>query len=49
MRNRLFEILEQTGGNNMPLWPDRGASMNRRSPSRSKAAEFPTELERKDR
>ncbi|NWF83289.1 MAG: sulfatase [Bryobacteraceae bacterium] len=46
MRGRLFEILEQTGGMSMPLYPDRGASQNRRSPNRSKAAEFPAELER---
>lgn len=46
MRNRLFEILEQTGGMSMPLYPDRGRSQNRRSPTRSKAAEFPAELER---
>lgn len=47
MRNRLFEILEQTGGMSMPLYPDRGGSQNRRSPNRSKAAEFPPELEKK--
>ncbi len=49
MRTRLFEILEETGGNNMPLWPDRGNQQNRRNPRRGKAAEFPSELERKDR
>ncbi len=46
MRTRLFQILEETGGMSMPLYPDRGGSQNRRSPSRSKAAEFPAELER---
>jgi N-acetylglucosamine-6-sulfatase len=46
MRNRLFEVLEQTGGMSMPIYPDRGASSNRRSPNRTKAAEFPAELER---
>jgi N-acetylglucosamine-6-sulfatase len=46
MRTRLFQILEETGGMSMPLYPDRGGSQNRRSPNRSKAAEFPSELER---
>lgn len=46
MRGRLFQILEETGGMSMPLYPDRGGSQNRRSPNRSKAAEFPAELER---
>ncbi len=46
MRNRLFQILEETGGMSMPLYPDRGGSQNRRSPNRSKGAEFPAELER---
>lgn len=46
MRTRLFQILEETGGMSMPLYPDRGGSSNRRSPRRSKAAEFPEELER---
>ncbi|MBL8176516.1 MAG: sulfatase [Bryobacterales bacterium] len=49
MRTRLFDILEQTGGNNMPLWPDRGGQQNRRHPTRTKAAEFPPQLERKER
>lgn len=48
MRTRLFEILEKTGGLNMPLYPDRGGSANRRHPGRSKAAEFPPGLERLD-
>ena len=46
MRRRLFQILEETGGLQMPLWPDRGGSANRRNPKASKAAEFPAELER---
>jgi N-acetylglucosamine-6-sulfatase len=49
MRTRLFDILEKTGGNNMPLWPDRGGQQNRRHPTRTKGAEFPSELERKNR
>jgi N-acetylglucosamine-6-sulfatase len=46
MRERLFEVLEKTGGNNMPLWPDRGGVMNLRDATRSKGAAFPTVLER---
>ena len=46
MRDRLFQILEETGGMSMPIYPDRGGSSNRRSPNRSKAAEFPADLEK---
>jgi N-acetylglucosamine-6-sulfatase len=46
MRARLFEILEQTGGMNIPLQPDRGGQQGLRSPDRSKAAEFPEEFKR---
>ncbi|MCC6588915.1 MAG: sulfatase [Bryobacterales bacterium] len=46
MRNRLFEILEETGGMQMPIWPDRGGTSNLRNPKGSKAAQFPAELER---
>ncbi len=49
MRTRLFEVLEQTGGMQMPIYPDRGGSSNLRHPSRSKAAEFPAQLEREPR
>lgn len=49
MRARLFEILEQTGGMQMPIWPDRGGSQNLRSPKGTKAAEFPAELKRPPR
>jgi N-acetylglucosamine-6-sulfatase len=41
MNARLFEILEKTGGLNMPLYPDRGRQFNLRHPDRSKSAEFP--------
>ncbi|MBM3787708.1 MAG: sulfatase [Acidobacteria bacterium] len=41
MNKRLFEILEQTGGMSMPLWPDRGRQSNKRHPDRSKAVPFP--------
>ncbi|MBI5282395.1 MAG: sulfatase [Candidatus Solibacter usitatus] len=47
MRTRLFEVLAQTGGMNIPLQPDRGGQQALRNPERSKAAEFPKELERK--
>jgi len=46
MRERLFEVLEQTGGMNIPLYPDRGGTSNLRNPKGSKAAEFPPELVR---
>jgi N-acetylglucosamine-6-sulfatase len=46
MNRQLFEILEETDGLSMPLWPDRGGQQNFRHPGRSKAAGFPPELER---
>jgi N-acetylglucosamine-6-sulfatase len=49
MRTRLFEVLEQTGGMQMPLWPDRGGSQNLRNPSGSRSAEFPDMLKRSPR
>jgi N-acetylglucosamine-6-sulfatase len=49
MRARLFEILEQSGGMQMPLWPDRGRMQNLRNPQGSKAADFPAELRRPPR
>ncbi|MBI4892051.1 MAG: sulfatase [Acidobacteria bacterium] len=44
MRARLFELLEQTGGMNIPMQPDRGNQQNLRSPNRQRSAEFPAEL-----
>ena len=44
MRSRLFELLQQTGGMSMPLYPDSGFQGNLRHPGRSKAAPFPPEL-----
>lgn len=41
MSDQLFDILEKTDGMNLPLYPDRGGSMNKRNPEGSKAAEFP--------
>ena len=49
MRTRLFEVLEQTGGMQMPIYPDCGGSSNLRHSSRSKAAEFPVQFEREPR
>ncbi|MDX1979152.1 MAG: sulfatase [Bryobacteraceae bacterium] len=46
LRTRLFEVLEQTGGMQMPIWPDRGGSQNRRNPKGSSAADFPPQLRR---
>jgi N-acetylglucosamine-6-sulfatase len=46
MRKRLFEVLEQTGGTSMPLWPDRGEVNNLRDATRSRTAEFPAVFER---
>jgi N-acetylglucosamine-6-sulfatase len=44
MNRRLFEVLERTGGMQMPLWPDRGSQQNLRHPGRGAAADFPPEL-----
>jgi N-acetylglucosamine-6-sulfatase len=41
MSDQLFDILQKTDGMNMPLYPDKGGSSNKRHPGRSKAAEFP--------
>ena len=47
MRERLFDVLEQTDGMNIPLQRDRGGQSNLRSAEKSKAAEFPASIERK--
>jgi N-acetylglucosamine-6-sulfatase len=47
MRERLFDILEQTNGMNIPLQRDRGPQMNLRSPEAAPAADFPSEIKRK--
>jgi len=44
MRARLFQILEQTNGQNMPLWPDSGGRSDLRNRDGPKPAEFPREL-----
>jgi len=40
-RHRLFELLDRTGGSNMPLLPDRGKTFPLRHPDKSRAADFP--------
>jgi N-acetylglucosamine-6-sulfatase len=47
MREKLFDLLENTGGMNIPLQRDRGSQQGLRSPERGKAAEFPPEFTRK--
>ena len=49
MRTRLFEVLQQTSGMQMPLWPDRGGSQNLRNPNGPNAADFPPEMLREPR
>jgi len=44
MNQRLFEILAQTGGMQIPLYPDRGGQSNLRRKTGPKAADFPPEL-----
>ncbi|MBI3210365.1 MAG: sulfatase [Candidatus Solibacter usitatus] len=44
MRNKLFEILEKTGGMQMALYPDRGGVSYRRNPKASHAADFPPDF-----
>jgi len=44
MNKRLFEILEQTGGLNIPLYPDKGRQQNLRKSTRSGHAPFPATL-----
>lgn len=45
LRERLFDLLEETNGMNIPLQRDRGPQFNKRKPDKSKAANFPSELE----
>ncbi|MCU0228258.1 MAG: sulfatase [Bryobacterales bacterium] len=44
MRAKLFDILEQTGGMQIPLQRDGGGQGNKRHPNRGEAAPFPPEL-----
>lgn len=45
LRKRLWATLRETNGLSMPLWPDAGRQDNLRHPGRSKAADFPPELQ----
>jgi N-acetylglucosamine-6-sulfatase len=45
MNQRLFEILENTDGMNMPLYRDKGGVNNRRNPKGPQAAPFPKAFE----
>jgi N-acetylglucosamine-6-sulfatase len=47
MREHLFDLLEETGGMNIPLQRDRGGQSNLRSPEMSRGAEFPEEFKRR--
>jgi N-acetylglucosamine-6-sulfatase len=47
MRERLFDILERTGGMNIPLQRDRGGQNGLRNPDKDPAAEFPSQFKRK--
>lgn len=47
MRSKLFSILEQTGGMQIPLFPDVPYQSNRRDPNKSHAADFSEELYKK--
>jgi N-acetylglucosamine-6-sulfatase len=44
MRKRLFDILEETDGMNIPMQRDGGGQGNKRHPTRGGAAPFPPEL-----
>lgn len=44
MRNKLFDILEETGGMNIPMQRDGGGQGNKRHPDRGGSAPFPPEL-----
>ncbi len=44
LRNRMFALMEETGGMSIPLYPDRGSQQNKRNPAGPKAAEFPPQL-----
>ncbi len=44
MRTQLFALLEQTGGMQIPLFPDSGFRADHRNPKASHAADFPPEF-----
>ncbi len=47
MREHMFDLLEETGGMNIPLQRDRGSQQNLRSPEKKRGTDFPDELYRK--
>ncbi len=47
MRERIFDVLEESGGMNIPLQRDHGAQQNLRNPARANAADFPEQLKTK--
>ncbi|MBK5292118.1 MAG: sulfatase [Acidobacteriia bacterium] len=49
MNRRLFEILKDTGGMRIPLYPDSGGQQNLRNPSKPGNAGFPPQLIRNRR
>ncbi|HXJ39250.1 MAG TPA: sulfatase/phosphatase domain-containing protein, partial [Bryobacteraceae bacterium] len=44
MREHLFDVLEQSGGMNIPLQRDRGNQSNKRNPAKKRATDFPAEM-----
>ena len=46
MNRKLFEVLADTGGLSIPLYPDRGRQSNLRNGKKSRVADFPPELVR---
>ena len=47
MRERLFDVLENTDGMNIPLQRDRGGQSNKRNSEKGGAADFPKEFQSK--
>jgi N-acetylglucosamine-6-sulfatase len=44
MNQQLFQMLAQSGGTAIPLYPDRGGQQRLRNPARSRAADFPAPI-----
>jgi N-acetylglucosamine-6-sulfatase len=47
LKKRMFQLMEETGGMQIPLYPDSGSQQNLRNADGPKAAEFPQQLRRK--
>lgn len=47
LKKRMFQLMEETGGMQIPLYPDSGSQQNLRNAGGPKAAEFPPQLQRK--